>query len=113
MMKVSAIPSTMTYGSTKGSMVIPKGQKFSSLYYMDAKIMESDINTVNDEANVELWHKRLSHISEKGLKILTKKNHLPDLKSTPLKRCLHYLQEKHTRVTSAFKQAKCTRVGTF
>ena len=94
-------------------MVIAKGQKFSSLYYMNGKIMDYDINTLNDEANVELWHKIHSHMSEKGLKILTKKNHLTVLKSTPLKRCLHYLQEKHTRVTSAFKQAKCTRVGTF
>ncbi|KAA0051598.1 Retrovirus-related Pol polyprotein from transposon TNT 1-94 [Cucumis melo var. makuwa] len=39
-----------------------RGHKFSSLYYMDAKIMDSDINTVNDEANVELWHKILSHM---------------------------------------------------
>ena len=107
MMKVSAIPSTMTYGSTKGSMVIPKGQKFSSLYYMDAKIIDFDINTMNDEANVKLWHKRLSHISEKGLKILTKKNHLPDPKSTPLKRCPHCLAGKQTRVT--FKSSQHSR----
>ena len=66
---------------------------------MGAKIMESDINRVNDEANVELWHKRISHISEKGLNILTKKNHLPDIKSTPLKRCPHCLAGKQTRVT--------------
>ena len=76
---------------TKGSMVIANRQKFSSLCYMDTKIMDFDINTMNDEAKVELWHKRLSHISEKGLKILTKKNHLLDLKSTPLKQCPHCL----------------------
>ena len=51
---------------TKGSMVIAKGQKISSLYYMDAKIMNSNINTVDDAANVELSHKRLSYMSEKG-----------------------------------------------
>ncbi|KAL0551899.1 hypothetical protein IC582_010991 [Cucumis melo] len=92
---------------TKGSMVIASGQKFSSLYYMDAKIIDYDINTVNDEANVELWHKRLSHMSEKGLKILTKKNHLHDLKSTPLKRCPHCLAGKQTRVT--FKSSQHSR----
>ena len=69
--------------------------------------MDSDINTGNDEANVELWHKRLSHISEKGLKILTKKNHLLDLKSTPLKQCPHCLVGKHTRVT--FKSSQYSR----
>ena len=92
---------------TKGSMDIAKGQKLSSLYYMDAKIIDSDINTMNDEANVKLWHKRLSHISEKGLKILTKKNHLPDPKSTPLKRCSHCLAGKQTRV--AFKSSQHSR----
>ena len=65
---------------TKGSTVA-NGHKFFSIYYMDAKIMDSNINKVNDEVNVELWNKRLSHMSEKGLKILTKKYHLPDLKS--------------------------------
>ena len=52
----------MAYGSLlKGSMVIAKNIIF--FHY----------TTVNDEVNVELWHKRLSHMSEKGLKILTKK----------------------------------------
>ena len=46
-------------------------------------------------------------MSEKSLKILTKKNHLPGLKSTPLKRCSHFLAGKQTRVT--FKSSQHSR----
>lgn len=79
--------------------MVAKGEKYSSLYYMEAKITDCDINIVDDEASVELWYKRLSHMSEKGLKILAKKNHLPDIKSTPLKWCPHCLVGMQTRVT--------------
>ena len=56
--------------------------------------MDFDINTVNDKTNVEFWHKRLGHVNEKGLKILTKKNHLHDLKSVSLKHFPHCLVGK-------------------
>ncbi|KAL0554322.1 hypothetical protein IC582_008241 [Cucumis melo] len=92
---------------TEGFMVIAKGQKISLLYYVDAKIIDSDINIVNGEANVELWQMRLSHMSEKGLKILIKKNHLLDLKSAPLKWFAHYLTGKQTSVT--FKSSQHSR----
>ena len=69
--------------------------------------MDCDINIVNDEANVELQHERLSHMSEKGLKILTKKNHLPDLKSAPLKQCPYCLAGKQVKVT--FKSSQHSR----
>ena len=47
----------------------------------------------------ELWHNRLSHMSEKGLMILAKKNLLSGMKSASLKKCAHCLAGKQTRVT--------------
>ncbi|CAA0837820.1 cysteine-rich RLK (RECEPTOR-like protein kinase) 8 [Striga hermonthica] len=63
---------------TKGSLIVARGQKCSSLYVMNVKIADPMINTVDDEHIVELWHNRLSHMSEKGLTVLAKKNLLPD-----------------------------------
>ncbi|CAA0840499.1 Unknown protein [Striga hermonthica] len=65
---------------TKGSLIVARGQKYSSLYVMNVKIVDPMINAVDDERTVELWHNRLSHMSEKGLTVLAKKNLLPGVK---------------------------------
>ncbi|KAJ0017732.1 hypothetical protein Pint_10868 [Pistacia integerrima] len=44
---------------------------------------------MKDDFTVGLWHKRLAHISEKSLAILSKKNLLSRMKSANLKRCTH------------------------
>ncbi|CAA0805812.1 Uncharacterized mitochondrial protein AtMg00300 [Striga hermonthica] len=69
---------------TKGSLIVARGQKYSSLYVMNVKIVDPMINAVDDERTVELWHNRLSHMSEKGLIVLAKKNLLPDLVPIPI-----------------------------
>ncbi|CAA0830722.1 Unknown protein [Striga hermonthica] len=66
---------------TKGSLIVARGQKYSSLYVMNVKIVDPMINAVDDERTVELWHNRLSHMSEKGLTVLAKKNLLPGVKT--------------------------------
>ena len=55
------------------------------------------MNIVENEASIELWHKRLSHISEKGLHVLTRKKFLP-VKGTLLLPCTHCLSGKQSRV---------------
>ena len=84
---------------TKGSLIVARGQKCSSLYVMNVKIAVSTINTVDDEGIAELWHNRLSHMSEKGLMVLAKKNLLSGMKNGCLKRCVHCLAGKQTRVS--------------
>ncbi|CAA0823428.1 Uncharacterized mitochondrial protein AtMg00300 [Striga hermonthica] len=69
----------------KGSLIVARGQKYSSLYVMNVKIVDPMINAVDDERTVELWHNRLSHMSEKGLTVLAKKNLLPGVKTGFLK----------------------------
>lgn len=42
----------------------------------------------------ELWHKRLAHISEKGLALLGKKNALSGLKNVDMQKCAHCMAGK-------------------
>jgi len=46
-----------------------------------------------------LWHRKLSHISEKGLNCLAKKDMLPRLKNVDLEKCSHCMVGKQTRVS--------------
>ena len=92
---------------TRGSMVVAKGKKCSSLYLMKTRVIDSSINAVNDDSTVELWHKRLGHMSEKDLMILAKNNFFSGMKKGSLKRCAHCLAEKQIRVV--FKTYRHTR----
>ena len=50
---------------------------------------------IEKEGNsTNLWHKRLGHMSERGLKILVGKNLLPGLKSHELNFCEHCIYGK-------------------
>nr|GFD31001.1 retrovirus-related Pol polyprotein from transposon TNT 1-94 [Tanacetum cinerariifolium] len=49
----------------------------------------------------KLWHKRLGHMSEKGMSILSKMNVLSGVHDINLKKCSHCLAGKQTR--RAFK----------
>lgn len=70
---------------TRGAMIVALAQKFSTLYMLDANLSKEIINAMDDESSVELWHKRLAHMSEKGLAILAKKNLLSGMRSADLK----------------------------
>ncbi|KAL6323847.1 hypothetical protein AAG906_005842 [Vitis piasezkii] len=71
-----------------------KGKKCYSLYLMQARVIDSSINAVDDDSTVELWHNRLGHMSEKDLMILAKKNLLSSMKKGSLKMCAHCLAGK-------------------
>jgi hypothetical protein len=55
-----------TWKLTKGSMVVARGMKCSTLYIAHAKIIK-DVNVVELAEKIELWHKRLCHMSEKDM----------------------------------------------
>ena len=55
------------------------------------------MNIIENEASNELWHKRLGHISEKGLQVLARKKLLP-VKGTSILPCTHCLFGKQSRV---------------
>ena len=81
---------------TKGSLTIARGKKVGSLYVMQAKLCKGEVNISTDDMNT--CHKRLGHISEKGLHILAQKQLLPDVKGKPLHSCAHCLAGKQHRV---------------
>ena len=64
---------------TKGSMVIGKGDRISTLYLCPHNINYS-ISLASIEIGAALWHHKLGHMSEKGMQILHSRKLLPYLK---------------------------------
>lgn len=58
------------------------------------------MNIVEKEGVAELWHKRLGHINEKGMKKLIKKNVLSGVNEMHLNKYSDFLVGKHSRVVS-------------
>ncbi|KAM1740355.1 hypothetical protein EV2_016305 [Malus domestica] len=61
---------------TKGLMVVPRARLCCMLYRSNAKVLKGELNVVED-SSLDLWHKKLGHMSEKGLQVLAKKSHIP------------------------------------
>ena len=83
---------------TKGSLIVAKGKKLNTLYDIEAKLHKKEINVVQKDASIELWHRRLGHINEKGLQTLARKQFLPNFQGMPLKTYGHCLVGKTHRV---------------
>nr|GFD24960.1 putative Gag/Pol polyprotein [Tanacetum cinerariifolium] len=69
---------------------------------------KSIVNAVDNDDMIELWHKRLGRMSEKGMSILSKKNVLSSVHDINLKKCPHCLAGKQTR--RAFKSRPSFRM---
>ncbi|RDX98100.1 hypothetical protein CR513_19027, partial [Mucuna pruriens] len=63
---------------TKGNLVVARGEKISKLYWTKALVAKDSVNAIDMEAS--LWNRRLSHISEKGLNCLAKKDRIEECK---------------------------------
>ena len=77
---------------TKGNLVLAKGQKIYKLYWTKALVAKDSVNAMDMEAS--LWHRRLIHISKKGLECLAKKDVLSGMKSVELEKCSHSMASK-------------------
>ena len=84
---------------TKGSLVAARGKVRSTLYRTVVKICGDELNATEDGSSPNLWHKRLGHMSEKGLHILAKKALIPFAKGNSLNPCDYCLFGKHHRVS--------------
>ncbi|GJR64775.1 putative RNA-directed DNA polymerase [Tanacetum coccineum] len=93
---------------TLGSLIVARGKRESKLYMTHPKISKSIVNAVDNGDMTELWHKRLCHMSEKGMSILSKKNVLSGVHDINLEKCSHCLAGKHTRL--AFKSRSPFRI---
>ncbi|VFQ89135.1 unnamed protein product [Cuscuta campestris] len=82
---------------SRGNLIMARGKKQNSLYVMQARVCSGDAN-VADDASGDLWHKRLGHMSQKGMQILSRKDYLPDISGMPLNSCVDCLAGKQHRV---------------
>ena len=83
---------------SKGSMVVAKGMVYNTLYKTQVKEI-GGLNVVEDNTSPNLWHRKLAHISKKGLPILARKSFIPYVKDTRLNPCDYCLFGKHHRVS--------------
>ena len=85
---------------SKGAFVMAKGPKTGTLYTLKTLIGKLDFAAIRKEGNsTDMWHKRLGHMSEKGLKILVDKNLLSGLKSYNLDLCEHCIYGRQRSVS--------------
>jgi len=84
---------------TKGSMVVGRGTKHSTLYITQVKIVKDVVHAAEFVDGTDLWHKRLCHMSEKGKSILVRNNVLSDVGKTHLQKSSHCFGGKQTRVS--------------
>ncbi|CAL8167682.1 unnamed protein product [Prunus armeniaca] len=84
---------------SKNSLVLARGKKENTLYMTHAKVSNGYLNALAEDS-IELWHKWLGHMSEKGLQILAKREALTRMKKgMPLKSCTHCLDGKQHRAS--------------
>ena len=83
---------------TKVAMVIARGSKMGTLY-MTANDKDR-VAVVNSTKDSKIWHCRLGHMSEKGMKIMAAKEKLDDLKSINSGLCEDCIMGKQKRLPS-------------
>ena len=81
----------------KGSLIVARAWKVNTLYSMNARLCLEEVNVASDTAG-ELWHKRLCHMSEKGMKRLADDNLIP-VKNVHLEKCTDFLADKQNRTS--------------
>ncbi|KAG7553078.1 Zinc finger CCHC-type superfamily [Arabidopsis thaliana x Arabidopsis arenosa] len=84
---------------SRGSLVVARGEKLSSFYLMQAKVSKDSVNALENDHAMELWHKRLGHMSEKGMSVLSKKEAIPRISGLHLEKCAHCLRGKQHMVS--------------
>eukprot|EP00253_Pinus_taeda_P034717 PITA_34717 len=94
----------------KGILLVMKAKKVGNLFQLEGRT-GSDHASVSehDSSSIHLWHQRLGHMSERGLKILADRKLLPNLRSGKLDFCKHCLFGKQSK--QKFKTGKHTSKG--
>ena len=84
---------------SKGALVVMKTHKTWNLYKLVGRTQVNGIELVYEEesGSIHLWHQRLGHMSEEGLKVLMNRKLLPNLKTLNLMFCKHCIYGKQCR----------------
>jgi hypothetical protein len=80
-----------------GARIIAQGEKTGTLYMTTD--MRDTIAVADASAEADLWHQRLGHMSEKGLKVMHSLGKLPKLKSVNIDFCENCIFGKQKRVS--------------
>ena len=86
-----------TWKITKGAMVVARGKKTGTLYMTTSP--RDTIAVAEAGTDTNLWHRRLGHMSEKGMKVLLSKGKLPKLKSVEFDMCESCILGKQKKVS--------------
>jgi hypothetical protein len=80
----------------KGILLVMKAKKVGKMFLLEGRTesYHAIVVSENDSDFVRLWHHRLGHMSERGLKVLSDCKLLPSLKSLKLDFCKHYIYGK-------------------
>jgi transposase InsO family protein len=83
----------------KGILLVMKVKKVGNMFLLEGRTEMDHATTIskNDYDSIQLWHKRLVHMRERGLKVLYDHNLLPSLKSLKLDFYKHCIYGKHNR----------------
>jgi hypothetical protein len=79
--------------------VFARGKICCTLYKTQVKLCRDVVNAAQDDSTLDLWHRRLAHMSKKGLQILAKKSLVLFAKGMPLNSCDYCLFGKQHRVS--------------
>ena len=82
------------------NLVIMRGRKHGTLYSMFVSHVNKDSIYIAELPSTGLWHGRLGHMSQKGMKQLCRLGYLPVLEYDDFPFCEHCIYGKHTRSTS-------------
>ena len=81
----------------RGNQIVARAQKQGTMYTMHAQVCKSKANVAADSSG-EIWHKRLGHMSEKGMHLLADQKLLPEVKGEHLEKCVNCLAGKQNKV---------------
>lgn len=83
---------------TKGYLILARGKMVGTLYLLTNASHICTLDSFSTKLDVEKWHHRLGHMSEKGMKILHSQKLLPKLKEVGLGFYEYYIYGKQKRV---------------
>lgn len=99
----------------KGALVVMKAEKVvANLYVLKGEThQEGEGSTAlanSFEKSTMMWHQKLGHMSERGLKILAEQKLLPGLKKVSLPFCEHCVTSKQHRLKFSSSSAKSKEI---
>ncbi|KAE8657742.1 hypothetical protein F3Y22_tig00116983pilonHSYRG00074 [Hibiscus syriacus] len=84
-----------------GALVVLKGEKIAANLYMlkGETLVEAEASVASCSLDsAMLWHQKLGHMSEQGIKVLVEQKLLPDLTKVSLPLCDHCITSKQHRL---------------